>query len=169
MAATTGPTTKLPGSLHPVPQGAKCDKHPDRVAIARIQGETDSMGAELIDCCELCAQDVREAAKLSASDRECDRCERMFDRLHHYRDPDEGVAGRLYQLCDGCVAEAREQSGDNSSTGIADELGDGYPNENALEVDAEDDEDHLPDFGEMPTDFVDLDHIGPFDPAPRKR
>ncbi|MNU19689.1 hypothetical protein D3C71_79220 [compost metagenome] len=169
MAATTGPTNQLPGSLHPVPPGTKCDKHPERMAMARIQGETDSMGAELIDCCDICAHDVREAAKLGATDRECDGCQRMFDQLNHYRDPDEGVAGRLYQLCDGCVAQAREQSSDNSSTGIADESEDGYSDENALEVDVDDEDDHLPDFGEMPTDFVDLEHIGPFDPAPRKR
>jgi len=166
MAATIGPTKQLPGSLHPFPPGTRCDNHPERLAIARIQGETDSMGAELIDCCGPCAVNAREAAKLTAIDRECDRCHRLFDKLENYRDPDEGISGRLYQLCEGCANEAR--SGDNSSTGIASESGDGYPDENALEVDADDDFPH-DDFGEMPTDFVDLDHIGPFDSVPRKR
>ncbi len=165
MAAVSGPLKTLPGSLHPVPKGAMCDKHPDRIAIARIQGETDSMGAELIDCCDLCAEVTRAAAQSGAVDAECDGCHQFASELKNYRDPDEGAAGRLYQLCQRCIAEMR--SGDNSSTGIADESGDGFPDENALEVDP--DEDSHPDFGEQPTDFVDLDHIGDYDLAPRRR
>ena len=129
MAATSGPVTTLPGSLHPVPKGVMCDKHPERIAITRIQGETDSMGAEYIDCCELCAETTRTAAAMSAVDVECDGCHTPSSELKNYRDPDEGTTGRLYQLCPKCIAEMR--SGDNSSTGIADETGDGFPDEDA--------------------------------------
>ena len=165
MAATTGPLKSLPGSIHPVPKGAMCDNHPERFAITRIQGETDSTHAELIDCCEACAAKVRDAALMLAVDLECDGCHTASFELKNYRNPDEGVAGRLYQLCPKCIQEMH--SGDNPSTGIADETGDGFPDENALEVDP--DQDSQPDFGEQPTDFVDLDHIGPFDVAPRKK
>ena len=48
MADVTGPISSLPGSGHSVPDGAMCDEHPDRPAVARVQGETDSFGCEMI-------------------------------------------------------------------------------------------------------------------------
>jgi hypothetical protein len=166
MAGTSGPTKTLPGSLHPVPPGAMCDKHPDRIAIARVQGETDSMAAELIDCCAFCAPVVQAAAKSAAVDCECDRCHEFSDQLKNYRDPDEGAAGRLYQLCERCIADARDS--DQASTGIAPELSDEHDDENALEVDTDPDNEEFGP-GEQPTDFADLDHIGDYDPVPRRR
>jgi hypothetical protein len=85
--------------------------------------------------------------------------------------------GRLYQLCDSCAASAL--GSDQTSTGIAndsedeaeseevDESDDEQSDENVPEVDTDDHPDFLP--GEQPTDFADLDHIGPFDPPPRRR
>ena len=46
MADVSGPVSTLPGSFHPVKADFKCDVHSDRIAIANVQGETDSMGAE---------------------------------------------------------------------------------------------------------------------------
>lgn len=37
-----GPVASLPGSMHDVPDGSKCDEHPDASAVRRLQGETDS-------------------------------------------------------------------------------------------------------------------------------
>jgi hypothetical protein len=48
MGEVTGPISTLPGHSHQVPDGTVCDDHPDRPAVARIQGETDSFGAELM-------------------------------------------------------------------------------------------------------------------------
>lgn len=42
------------GSHHKVPAGATCDDHPDRPAVHRVQGETDSFGCEYIDWCQEC-------------------------------------------------------------------------------------------------------------------
>lgn len=46
MAEVTGPTSYLPGHHCKLPPGTMCDEHPDRLAIARVQGETDSFGSE---------------------------------------------------------------------------------------------------------------------------
>jgi hypothetical protein len=59
MAEVTGPISTLPGAGHAFPDGTKCDQHPDRDAVARIQGETDSMGCEMHDMCEECAEEHR--------------------------------------------------------------------------------------------------------------
>jgi hypothetical protein len=37
-----------------------CDQHPDRLAVVRLQGETDSFGAELNDMCTECRDAYRE-------------------------------------------------------------------------------------------------------------
>lgn len=46
MGDVTGPISTLPGHRHKLPSGATCDDHPDRPAVARIQGETDSFKAK---------------------------------------------------------------------------------------------------------------------------
>jgi len=38
MADVTGPISTLSGSLHALPDGQTCDQHPDRTAVARVQG-----------------------------------------------------------------------------------------------------------------------------------
>lgn len=42
MADVIGPNSYLPGQKIKVPAGAMCDEHPDRPAVCRIVGETDS-------------------------------------------------------------------------------------------------------------------------------
>lgn len=59
MGDVTGPISSLPGSSHTPPNGAMCDEHPDRPAVLRVQGETDSMGSEMYDLCEECATERR--------------------------------------------------------------------------------------------------------------
>jgi hypothetical protein len=44
MSDVTGPISSLPGSTHAAPTAGMCDDHPDRPAVARVQGETDSFG-----------------------------------------------------------------------------------------------------------------------------
>ena len=59
MGDVTGPISTLPGSRHDFPDGTMCDDHPDRKAVARVQGETDSFGSELIDMCQECLDEHR--------------------------------------------------------------------------------------------------------------
>ena len=67
MADVTGPISSLPGKRHELPKGAKCDEHPERDAVARVQGETDSMGCEMLDLCQECLDDLRAWERTSLS------------------------------------------------------------------------------------------------------
>jgi hypothetical protein len=102
MAEITGPISTLPGARHRVPNGTKCDEHPNRIAVARVQGETDSMGAELYDLCQECLD--RHKAEMVNADTSgtCDWCKSFALHLRNKRDYEEGMSGRVYQICDAC-------------------------------------------------------------------
>ena len=101
MADVTGPIATLPGASHGVSEGAMCDEHPDRPAVARIQGETDSFGSEMYDCCAECAAAMR--AELRAPDLgRCDWCDAEDVQRRPQRDYDEGMCGPVYYVCEPC-------------------------------------------------------------------
>lgn len=113
MSDVTGLISTLPGAAHQVPSAAMCDTHPDRPAIARIQGETDSFGCEMIDCCEECRQELLAKIK-AAREGVCDWCGNTAKDLRDHRDSEEGFYGPVYRVCGACIlAEAkRYQEGD---------------------------------------------------------
>ena len=112
MADTTGPISTLPGHGHSVPTGAKCDRHPDRDAVARIQGETDSFGCEMIDMCQACLDHERAYRKSDAAKAErcgqCEWCKKQATDLRHARDYDEGMHGPVYRVCGACVKKQND-------------------------------------------------------------
>lgn len=101
MADVTGQISTMPGARHALPAGAKCDDHPDRDAVARVQGETDSMGSEMNDLCAECLAAEREFA---AEDRcgRCDWCKSEATDLASACDYDEGTCGPVYAVCGKC-------------------------------------------------------------------
>lgn len=101
MADVTGPISTLPGARHAVPHGTMCDDHPDRPAVGRIQGETDSFGSEMHD---LCAECLAAEAAQSGDDSQgiCDWCKAEADDLRHHRDFEEGMSGPVYRVCSAC-------------------------------------------------------------------
>lgn len=103
MADSVGPCSTLPGAVHKVPEGIMCDDHPDRPATHRVQGETDSFGAELHDMCSECYDEHKKAL---AEEREtlqfCEGCNTEQKDVRPVRDPDEGMAGPLYYRCAAC-------------------------------------------------------------------
>lgn len=101
MAEVTGPISTLPGTRHSIPEGAMCDDHPDRPAVARIQGETDSFGCEMIDCCAECLTEMR-AAMARQRDGRCDWCKTDARDLRDHRDIEEGMHGPVYRVCRSC-------------------------------------------------------------------
>jgi len=109
MADVTGPISTLPGSGHSVPEGQTCDFHPDRPAVARIQGETDSMGSEMNDCCQECSDTIKAHAK-EARTGVCDWCKLQVSDLRPARDYDEGMSGRVYDVCGRCVRKQTEEA-----------------------------------------------------------
>ncbi len=108
MANATGPIGTLPGSSHHrVPQGQTCDEHPERLAVKRVQGETDSFGSEQIDMCEECfvrfqKEREKELENKSTVPHYCEYGNHMALNVAQRRDPEEGSAGRLYSMCSAC-------------------------------------------------------------------
>lgn len=117
MAEVTGPISSLPGTSHDFPDGTKCDLHQDRPAIARIQGETDSMGCEMNDMCTECLEEFRAYLKSPEGQSErhgrCDWCKKQATDLRDARDYEEGMNGPVYRVCAACVKarddEVREE------------------------------------------------------------
>lgn len=109
MADVTGPISTLPGALYAVPKGTMCDEHPDRPAVVRVQGETDSFGCEMIDMCEECRQADIEEQRNADTSGTCDWCEQHAPRLRHRRDYEEGMYGRVYEVCDDCNARQNKE------------------------------------------------------------
>lgn len=124
MADVTGPISTLSGARHRVPEGQKCDTHPDRDAVARIQGETDSFGAEMNDMCQECLdkhiawQKSPEAAAHRIG--QCEWCKSQATDLRDARDFDEGTSGRVYRVCGACIRKQNDQLAEE-----ADEFDDG--------------------------------------------
>ncbi len=103
MADVTGPISTLPGSSHNLPDGAMCDMHPDRKAVRRVQGETDSFGSEMNDMCQECLDEHREYIRQEReTERRCDYCNQMKTHVAPFRDMDEGMCGPLYDVCSDC-------------------------------------------------------------------
>ena len=117
MSDVTGPISTLPGCGHVVPDGQMCDEHPDRPAIARIQGETDSFGCEMIDCCAECRDQLRQELREGRGGT-CDRCHTHAERLSDTRDDEEGPRGPVYRYCDACIRQRDRR--------LAAEYGDGW-------------------------------------------
>lgn len=110
MADVTGPISTLPGSGHDMPDGTMCDQHPDRPAVARIQGETDSMGCELNDLCQECLDQEKAYRKSpEATHGMCDWCKKEATDLRPRRDYEEGMSGRVYDVCGACVKKENDE------------------------------------------------------------
>lgn len=101
MAEVTGPISSMPGHRHDFPDGTMCDVHPDRPAVARIQGETDSFGCEMADCCAECLAEMR--AELAAPNiGDCAWCSATSVERVQTRDYEEGMCGPIYHVCYAC-------------------------------------------------------------------
>ena len=102
MADVTGPCSTLPGHRSAPPDDALCDEHPDRPAVNRVQGETDSFGAEFYDLCQECLDELKKHAA-EAREGVCDWCSTEAKDLRPRRDLDEGMYGPVYRVCGTCV------------------------------------------------------------------
>jgi len=113
MANVTGPTTRLPGHTRPAPKDQMCDEHPTIPAYMRVTGDVDSHGSEECDLCTLCfAQYAASVAKADTAGL-CDWCKTRKPRISPARDFEEGMAGRVYDVCDECISKQRADIADN--------------------------------------------------------
>lgn len=110
MGDVTGPISTLPGSSHDFPDGAVCDDHPARPAVARIQGETDSFGSEMWDMCEQCREEYRTKMRDADTSGVCDWCGEHKPKLRPRRDYEEGLCGRVYDVCPDCIQRVNDDA-----------------------------------------------------------
>jgi hypothetical protein len=108
MADVTGPVSTLPGSRVVLPESAKCDEHPDRVAAGRVQGETDSFGAEFHDLCQECIDEFRQHQR-DARNGVCAWCKKEATDIRPKRDYEEGLHGPVYNVCGECVEKENKR------------------------------------------------------------
>lgn len=97
----------LPGNVKKLSPAStlSCDND-SNLAVVRIQGETDSFGAEYEYLCDLCYEQYKEEiAEQGPMVGHCDHCGKEH-RLIHWRDPGEGLCGPVYTICEGCASKA---------------------------------------------------------------
>ncbi len=105
---SNGPVSTLPGHFGNLPTGSKCDEHPERYAVRRVQGETDSFGCEYHDMCQECLDEhLREMREADYSGT-CEWCHKHADHLYAHRDVEEGSYGRVYEVCKQCIDTERQ-------------------------------------------------------------
>lgn len=127
MSHVSGPVSTLPGCHAYLPPGTMCDDHPSVPAVARIQGETDSMGAEYLDLCAECVAKMKAPVKPEDDiDTSCDWCKSKspYSKLVPTRDYDEGTCGPVYYVCRECKRKDTERYREER-----DELDDWYDGE----------------------------------------
>ena len=101
--ASRGRVSTMPGSVHELPEGTKCDSHEDRLAVKRIQGETDSFGCEYVMLCQECLDAYHKFREEERNTpRYCDWCKQQKLHVSPHRDVDEGMAGPVYNVCREC-------------------------------------------------------------------
>lgn len=106
MAHVSGPTSSMPLSSRAVPEEMECDFAGDEIcskgtrATVRLQGETDSFGAEYSDVCQAHADSIRTSELNTPTS--CDWCKKMSNNCRSTRDYDEGMSGPVYMVCPAC-------------------------------------------------------------------
>lgn len=112
----------LPGrfsSVHDDEWGTHCYEHPEREATHRLCVEADSFGAEFYNMCDECFEEHKSQIKAKKEDPDqwdtCPRCKTAVPQLSSYRDPDEGMHGRVYDACPKCVSKFWERYEEENS------------------------------------------------------
>ena len=105
-----GDWSKVKDQTHVSNDANFCEHRAKRPMTWRLQGETDSFGAEYWYYCDECAEEEKrrqqEYRKEHENDEEeCDWCGGMTPRkyIRNHRDFEEGSAGRVYRVCDTCI------------------------------------------------------------------
>ncbi|HAX4198098.1 TPA: hypothetical protein JZE14_003535 [Escherichia coli] len=106
---SNGPVSSLPGHLSRVPEGTKCDVHPDRDAVRRVQGETDSFGCEYHDMCQECHVEYVRESQTADYFGKCNWCGKHAEILIPHRDIEECSYGRVYEVCKPCIDAERQR------------------------------------------------------------
>ena len=104
--SSRGPVSTLPGFKRAPEEGMMCDDHPERAAVVKRQGETDSFGCEYFYQCQECSDKTDNEG--NSRQGHCDRCSSQEVEVLPTRDLDEGSYGRVYWLCASCRKKQQE-------------------------------------------------------------
>lgn len=103
MASVIGPNRYLPGNTIPCEKGFECDiENCGLPAVRAVVGETDSFGSEINHFCEAHYQQHVSAQQEEDFSLTCEHCG-VANNVRYVRDPDEGMYGPVYQLCQTCT------------------------------------------------------------------
>lgn len=116
-----------------------CTTHLDRKAILGICSEADSFGTENTYFCQECVN-AREVVSTDGTVGTCDWCNTTSVEVKPMRDPEEGLMGRVYDVCQACRGSNRC-----------------HPVETDSPDDDDDDEGDDDDFMIRPEDLPDMD------------
>ena len=86
----------LPGYTRKLTTPSTCERCGAEASF-RMQGETDSFGCEYLDLCESCLNKTRE----EMHSQPCECCG-STEKVRPWRDPEEGLCGPVYELCQSC-------------------------------------------------------------------
>ncbi len=100
MAHVTGPVTTLPKMV--------CDDCGRETAVIRVQGETDSFGAEWHDLCVECNNKRLEEERNRDRSGTCEWCKKFVAHRVKVQDIDEGMRGPVYDVCPACKKKQDE-------------------------------------------------------------
>ena len=100
----------LPGS-HVTPEDGELEQNPcggvnnekcGKPSEHKLIGESDSFGDEYFYCCTECLEKLRKWEKENPPTGTCDYCKGANLLLVKYRDLEEGMHGRVYDVCRPC-------------------------------------------------------------------
>lgn len=102
MTDTIGSCQTLPGTVLATDVDESCDIHNDRPAVVAIQGETDSLGVDVLYFCQEC-YDTYKVNHQGVHAGYCDWCKKEQPDVRPHRDFEEGRCGQVYQVCGACI------------------------------------------------------------------
>lgn len=105
MANAQSVITKEEVRTYRKPYALTCSVHRNVLAVSRVKGEADSLGLDVIDMCQVCLDSFNKENGLTAP---CDWCGRVSELIPR-RDSDEGMRGRLYNVCSDCITKENNQ------------------------------------------------------------
>lgn len=85
----------------------KCEEHPEVDAVVERVNECDSFGCDTTPMCKECKDEYLLELEKNPSvtlKGKCHIC-KTYGTVTPKKDPEEGFAGRYYDLCDNCLLD----------------------------------------------------------------
>lgn len=102
--------SNLPGRVNKLSASEthKCEDC-DKPATYKMQGETDSFGAEYFYYCDEHLEKALDDLNKADTSGCCEWCHKHSEKLRPMRDIDEGSNGPVYNVCSACIKRQNDQ------------------------------------------------------------